>query len=547
MPLIHARLLIVVAILISNASSAQDVVLENINVVDVINLAIRENQSVVLQDGIITSIYPSKRSARSRKSISLDMTGKFLIPGLIDTHVHHATSPDDADNDEITRMRLRELLRGGVTSVRDMGGDTRVLSSLKRRANADLIQAPDIYYSVIIGGSDFFSDPRTVASAKGRTPGEVDWMRAVNEDTDFGEVISRSQGTGATGVKIYAAVNTKVMAQLNRAAKSKEVKVWSHAYVGPATPIDAVNAGVETLSHASDIASHVVEDFYAFRRQGKRLSQEHIERSLNLNRYSDLLAAMKNNDTILDATLTVFEQTQSERGQRGELLYTWGKTFTRLAHESGIKVSTGTDVTSDSSGTPYPMVHREMQLLVREAGFTPLQAIQSATLIGAEVLGIQDTAGSVQAGTKANLVILNADPSIDIENTLNIAHVIKNGQFVHRGDLPGLPFSSARPAAGMLWMSGQVGNIPSTKVLASRTLEGQMTQAMKNFGPILQEYNLSYEDIVKCTLMLDDIDDWPAANEAYRPFFQNYPARSAYATSGLALGAKVEVECIAEL
>lgn len=84
------------------------------------------------------------------------MTDKYLIPGLIDTHVHHATSPDDSDNDQVTRQRLRNLLRGGVTSVRDMGGDNRVLSSLKRRAKADVIQSPDIYYSVIIGGKEFF-------------------------------------------------------------------------------------------------------------------------------------------------------------------------------------------------------------------------------------------------------------------------------------------------------------------------------------------------------------------------------------------------------
>ena len=73
---------------------------------------------------------------------------------------------------------MRQLLQGGVTSVRDMGGDTRALSSLKRRADNDIIQSPDIYYSVIIGGKAFFL---TVASAKGEIPGAVDWMRAVDE------------------------------------------------------------------------------------------------------------------------------------------------------------------------------------------------------------------------------------------------------------------------------------------------------------------------------------------------------------------------------
>ena len=83
--------------------------------------------------------------------------------------------------------------------------------------------------------------------------------------------------------------------------------------------------------------------------------------------------------------------------------------------------------------------------------------------------------------------------------------------------------------------------------LAGEDIETQMTQAMKNIGAVLQEYDLGYNDIVKCTLMLADIKDWPAANKAYKPFFQSLPARSAFATSGLALNAKVEVECSAEL
>jgi enamine deaminase RidA (YjgF/YER057c/UK114 family) len=70
---------------------------------------------------------------------------------------------------------------------------------------------------------------------------------------------------------------------------------------------------------------------------------------------------------------------------------------------------------------------------------------------------------------------------------------------------------------------------------------------MKNIGSILQEYDLNYQDITKCTLMLANIKDWQKANEAYLPFFDQPPARSAFATAGLALGAKIEIECVAEL
>lgn len=135
---------------------AQTFALNNINVVDVRALKIIVNQTVIIENNLIKYIGAADKQKLAKGLITLDMAGKYLIPGLIDSHVHHATSPDDADNDQITRMRLRKLLQGGVTSVRDMGGDTRVLSSLKRRADNDIILAPDIYYSVIIAGAAFF-------------------------------------------------------------------------------------------------------------------------------------------------------------------------------------------------------------------------------------------------------------------------------------------------------------------------------------------------------------------------------------------------------
>ena len=526
---------------------AQTIALKNINVVDVENLKINKSQTVVIEGKKIKSIISKKKPRFKKDVIVMDMTDKYLIPGLIDSHVHHATNPDTGDNDEITRMRLRKLLRGGVTGVRDMGGDNRALASLKRRAEIDVIQSPDIYYSVIIGGKEFFADPRTVASALGRTPGNVDWMRAVDENSNFDEIMLRAKGTGATGIKIYARVQASVVEKLSAAAKKHGLKVWSHAFIGPSRPIETVNAGVETISHAPDLSAHVVENFYELRRKGQHITEQQKSDSLELERYQDLLDAMKAKDTILDATITVFNMTKDARGPRGQLMDHWSKTFTRLAHKNGIRLSTGTDASSDYYDLDYPMVQHEMQLLVNDVGLTPLQAIQAATLHGAQVIGIEDSVGSITEGKIANLVVLNKDPSENIKHAMDIAHVIKNGDFVYLGDDKRLPFVSAKKAGGMLWMSGQIGNFPSTMTLAGHDIESQMTQAMKNIGAVLQEYNLGYQDIAKCTLMLADIDDWQAANKAYKPFFEKLPTRSAYATAGLALDAKVEVECIAEL
>lgn len=527
--------------------SAQTIALKNINVVDVKSLKIAKNQTLLINDDKIQKVISSKNYRFKKDVIVLDMTDKYVIPGLIDSHVHHATVPDSSDNDEVTRTRLRNLLRGGVTSVRDMGGDTRVLSSLKRRAEIDVIQSPDIYYSVIVGGKEFFADPRTVASAQGRTPGDVDWMKAVDENTNFDEMMLRALGTGATGIKIYAKVPANVINMLSVAAKKHGLKVWSHAFVGPARPNEAVTAGVETISHAPDLSAEVIDNFYELRRKGEHITEQQQNNSFDLSHYQNLIADMKQHGTILDATMTVFEQTQKSRGKRGALMHQWSKTFTKFAHVNGVKISAGTDGTSDYFKMDYPLVQHEMQLLVNEAGFTPLEAIQAATLHGAQVIGIENSYGEIAQDKIANLVILNKDPSADINNTLDIAHVIKNGEFIYLGENENLPFTSAKAIGDTLWLSGQLGNFPSTMTLASQSVEGQMTQTMKNIGVLLQEYNLNFEDIAKCTLMLADINDWQAANKAYTPFFEKLPARSAFATAGLALGAKVEVECVAKL
>jgi len=540
-------LLASIALALSSSVMAQTIALQNVNLIDVEALSVNKAQTIIIEDDKIKQIVPANSRRFADDVIKIDLAGKYVIPGLIDTHVHHATSPDDSDNDEITRIRLRQLLQGGVTSVRDMGGDTRALSSLKRRADNDIIQSPDIYYSVIIGGKAFFSDPRTVASAKGEIPGAVDWMRAVDEHSDFDAIMLRSKGLGATGIKIYANVPGTVVAKLSQAAKKHDLKVWSHAFIGPATPLEAVNGGVETISHAADFAAQVIENFYDMRRKNVALTEQQKSDAKQLEAYQTLIKQMKNKGTILDSTLTVFDKTKASRGEKGLLLNEWGGLFTQLAHQAGVTIAAGTDVTSDRFNTVTPMVHHEMKLLVERAGLTPLEALQAATINGAKVIGIEKQTGSIKAGKTANLVVLNSDPSIKISNSQNIVHVIKNGQFIHLGDNEKLPFVMAREAAGLLFLSGQLGNLPTTMALAGNDISTQMTQAMKNIGFVLQDHNLDFNDVVKCTLMLADIKDWPLANQAYTPFFTKLPARSAFAASGLALGAKVEVECIAAL
>ncbi len=109
-----------------------------------------------------------------------------------------------------------------------------------------------------------------------------------------------------------------------------------------------------------------------------------------------------------------------------------------------------------------------------------------------------------------------------------------------------LPFSEAVRVGDTLYLSGQIGNVPGKKKLVEGGIVPETRQTILNIKAVLERHGSSLEQVVKCTVFLADIAEWSAVNGVYEKFFgPNYPARSAIAGSGLALGARVEIECIA--
>ena len=108
------------------------------------------------------------------------------------------------------------------------------------------------------------------------------------------------------------------------------------------------------------------------------------------------------------------------------------------------------------------------------------------------------------------------------------------------------PFSEAVRAGDFLFLSGQIGEVPETGKLAAGGVEAEARQTIINVKRVLEANGSSLSDVVKCTVFLADIAEWPAFNTVYRQFFQKpFPARSALGASGLAMNARVELECIA--
>lgn len=125
-----------------------------------------------------------------------------------------------------------------------------------------------------------------------------------------------------------------------------------------------------------------------------------------------------------------------------------------------------------------------------------------------------------------------------------------NVAFLNSPALEGLdlPFSEAVRVDNMFYLSGQIGNIPGEMKLAAGGIEAETRQTLENIKATLERHGATLNDVVKCTIFLADIAEWPRMNQVYSSYFSKpYPARSAVAGSGLALGARVEIECIAVL
>ncbi|MEZ9526723.1 RidA family protein [Enterovibrio norvegicus] len=109
-----------------------------------------------------------------------------------------------------------------------------------------------------------------------------------------------------------------------------------------------------------------------------------------------------------------------------------------------------------------------------------------------------------------------------------------------------LPFAEAVRAGDQVYLTGQIGNIPGTLTLVEGGIEAEAKQVLNNVKSVLEANGLSMKDVAKCTVMMADISEWSTFNGIYKTFFDGqYPARSAFGANGLALGARVEVECFA--
>jgi imidazolonepropionase-like amidohydrolase len=211
---------------------------------------VRPNTSLLVRGAYIQAVDANELRGASDVS-AVDLQGKYVLPGLINTHVHLAVGRPDPI---LARAYLRRELYSGVTTVRDMADDARMLGELKREATFDEIESPDIYYVALMAGPSFFTDPRSHDAALGFEPGTAPWMRSITQSSDLRQIIAEARGTGATAIKIYADLPPAIVSALTAEAHRQGLLVWAHAAVFPAGPMDVIRAGVDVVSHAAFLA-----------------------------------------------------------------------------------------------------------------------------------------------------------------------------------------------------------------------------------------------------------------------------------------------------
>jgi imidazolonepropionase-like amidohydrolase/pimeloyl-ACP methyl ester carboxylesterase len=412
-----------------NSRSRQDTLyaLTNATVIDGTGTAPRSSITLLIEHGRIREIFPTRERSVPPFVQTVDLAGQFLIPGLINTHVHFAALRPASREGAVAA--LERMFYAGVTTVREMVGDTRRSGELARAALMGERPMPRIHYAALMAGSTFFEDARVPATSIGYEGGAAPWAQAVTPDTDIPRAIGRAAGTGAAGIKIYADLDTGLVRRLADEARRQGLQTWAHSTLFPTRPMEVISAGVDGLSHVCGLVWQSLPEVPKQYRERGTFDPAGV--NLSGAAFQMLLREMSRHGTVFDATASHFFRNARAReaGCIPELL----TDILRALNAAGVPISTGTDYWI-AEGEPDPTLFTEIEYLVKIGVLSPLEAITAATLNGARAIGVEDTHGSIEVGKVADLVVLAADPTRDIAALRNVVTVIKDGVAYQRRD-----------------------------------------------------------------------------------------------------------------
>jgi len=387
--------------------------------------------AVVIHNGRIVAAGPRTRVKIPKRAHVVDAHGKTILPGLWDMHAHF---------EQVEWGPI--YLAAGVTTVRDCGNEFEFITAVRDAIAQGRGLGPRLLLAGIVDGTG----PMALGVARVDTPEQArSW-------TD------RYHAAGFQQMKIYSSVKLEEIKAVADEAHRLGMTVTGHIPNG-LTPYQAIEAGQDQINHISYIADIM---HAALPANATRADRRNAAANLDVNspEAQKALTFLKDHHTVVDPTMALFElftattakppasfepgvnQIPIELGEQltdveppnentalGEKIFEKDLAIVGALHHAGIPVVAGTD-----QAVPGHSLHREIELYV-QAGFTPMEAIQAATIVPARVMGLDKELGTVEKGKRGDLILINGNPLVDIHNTRNVEYVITSGTMYHTAEL----------------------------------------------------------------------------------------------------------------
>jgi len=406
----------------------QPILIRNVRVFDANTKRLGEPADVYVNDGRIAGIFPAGSPARDPATV-IEGAGRALLPGLFDMHTH-----EDAWNSALQ-------IAGGVTTSRDMGNFNDHLAKLRADIAAGRTLGPHIEPAGYIEGeSPFASRGGFVVASVAEAESAVDWYAQ----------------RGFRQVKLYNSIKPEWAQPIADYAHKRGLRVSGHV---PAFSRSerVVREGYDELQHINQLMLNFVSDpdtdsrtIVRFNLVGERA------RNLDLDSQAvrDFVALLAERQVVIDATMATFEATWNQkpgdmdpsmapvadhlpfaiqRGLRnnstdvsGGKLETYRESWQRMMQFVGRLYAAGVPLVAGTDGLAGFLLHRELELYV-QAGVEPGEAIRIATENGARYSGMLADRGTIERGKRADLILVDGDPTTDISDIRRVSYVLKDG------------------------------------------------------------------------------------------------------------------------